>query len=347
MAWGDRKAGFRYDAKGKVARFSVVLRGTFHRKKKTLKGVTRAEAEAAYARFREEWVGAEGFARTLRGYWAGEFQKRKLVVAEKTWEGYVWAAEKKLLPALGDRRLADIDDAVVEDFALELERRGGESGRSVSGSTVNRCLDLLRAILKDAYKRRVLAEMPVRAFPRREEHLPHNEMTEEEIGRFYAALERWPRERPYFIVATESGIRSGDLARLTWEMVRLREGVITFTSKKTNVETIVGITPRCRQALLELKGRPVVGTLVFVAEDGRPLPDVTIRRVFERAKLAAGISHPLRRHDLRHTCGMSLASKGVSRAHMKAWLGHQTSAMSDRYCRPSLESIAEIAQRMK
>ena len=347
MAWGDKKAGFLYDTKKKTAHLSVVLKGTFRRKKKTLKGVTRVEAEKAYARFREEWVGAEAFARTLRGYWVGEFQKRKLKVGEKTWAGYVWAAEKKILPVLGDRRLTDINDGVVEDFALELEQHGGRDGRSVSGSTVNRCLDLIRAILKDAYIHRVLSEMQVRKFPRRDENTPHNEMTEDEIERFYAALESWPRERPYFIIATETGIRCGDLARLAWEMVRLREGVITFVSEKTKVETIVGITPRCRKALLELKGRSVVGTLVFVTAEGIPLPDITIRRVFEKVKVAANIGKKLRRHDLRHTTGMMLASRGVSRQHMKTWMGHKTGAMTDRYCRPSATSIADVASKMK
>jgi integrase len=347
MAWGDKKAGFHYDAKRKTAHFNVVMRGTFHRKKKTLKGVTRVEAETAYRRFREEWVGAEGFARTLRGYWLGEFQKRKSTVGEKTWEGYVWAAEKKILPALGDTRLADVNDAVVTDFAVELEQHGGKGGRPVSASTVNRCLDLIRAILKDAYTRRVLSEMPVRAFPRREENEPHNELNEDEVERFYAALEQFPREKPYFIIATETGIRCGDLARLTWDAVRLSEGVITFTSEKTKVETIVGITPRCRKALLELKGRPVVGKWVFVTAKGQPLPDVTIRRVFERVKVAAEIGHHLRRHDLRHTCGQTLASRGVSRQHMQRWLGHKTGAMTDRYCRPSSASIAEVARTMK
>lgn len=347
MAWGDKRAGFRYDAKRKTAHFNIVMKGTFRRKKKTLTGVTRVEAEKAFKRFREEWVGAEGFARTLRGYWVGEFQKRKCKVNEKTWAGYVWAAEKKILPALGDRRLADLDDAVVEDFATELEQHGGKGGGPVSGCTTNRCLDVLRAILHDAYERHVVSEMPVRKFKRRKENVPRNELTEGEIERFYAALEKFPRERPYFIVATETGIRSGDLSRLTWEMVRFADGVITFTSEKTEVVTIVGITPRCRKALLELKGRPVVGTLVFVKEDGEPLPDITIRRVFERVKVAASIGHKLRRHDLRHTCGQTLASRGVSRQHMKAWLGHKTGAMTDRYCRPSSASIAEIARTMK
>lgn len=348
MAWGDKKAGFRYDAKKKTAWFNVVMKGTFRRKKKTLTGVTRIEAEKEFKRFREEWVGAEGFARTLRGYWLGEFQKRQLTVGEKTWMGYVWAAEKKILPSLGDRRLADIDDAVVADFAVDLEQHGGKDGRPVSASTVNRCLDLIRAILKDAYKRRVLSEMPVRAFPRREENEPHNELTEDEIERFYAALEKFPRERPYFIIATETGIRAGDLVdRLTWEMVRFADGVITFTSEKTKVETIVGITPRCRTALLELKGRPVVGTLVFVTGDGRPLPDITIRRVFEKVKVAASLPRKLRRHDLRHTTGTMLASRGVPFQILKTWMGHKTGAMTDRYCRPSSASIAEIARTMK
>ena len=204
MAWGDKKAGIDYDAKRKTAHFNVVMRGTFHRKKKTLKAITRSRP-----RPRTGDSAKSGSATGLRPHAArllgSEFQKRKSTVGEKTWEGYVWAAEKKILPALGDTRLANVTDAVVTDFAVQLEQHGGKGGRPVSASTVNRCLDLIRAILKDAYTRRVLSEMPVREFPRREENEPHNELTEHEVERFYAALEQFPRERPYVIIANADG----------------------------------------------------------------------------------------------------------------------------------------------
>jgi len=52
---------------------------------------------------------------------------------------------------------------------------------------------------------------------------------------------------------------------------------------------------------------------------------------FVLARERAGLGVDVTPHTLRHTCASRLAQSGVSMAVIKAWLGHKSMRMTDRY----------------
>lgn len=162
-----------------------------------------------------------------------------------------------------------------------------------------------------------------------------------------AAEELWMRFRalrPFFVVALTTGLRLGDLCRLTWKDVRWNDGWIQLVMQKTDREVVIPISAACEAALRECLARPVVGELVFVDESGAPLCLKRIRRTFERAKKLAGITRRVRFHDLRHTYGSSLASDGLSLAIISKVMGHTDQKTTARYARPDNRVLDAVRQ---
>ncbi len=157
---------------------------------------------------------------------------------------------------------------------------------------------------------------------------------------------RFRETKPFFVIALETGLRRGDLLRLRWGSVDLAEGWIRVTIEKTRREAVVPISRACREALLECRRRAVLSELVFVNAGGQPLSWTTVQRQFELAKKLAGITRRFRFHDLRHTFGSTLASQGVSLQVIAKALGHSSIRMSERYARPSFESLREIKRAL-
>jgi integrase len=153
---------------------------------------------------------------------------------------------------------------------------------------------------------------------------------------------RWTQ--PFFIVALTTGLRLGDLCRMTWADVSWKNAWIQLKMEKTRHEVVVPISEPCKAALKECQSRPIVAEIVFVDEAGAPLSVTRIRRAFALAKQLAGITRTVRFHDLRHTYGSSLSSDGLSLAIIGKVMGHKHQATTARYARPDNRVIGKVRQ---
>lgn len=165
----------------------------------------------------------------------------------------------------------------------------------------------------------------------------------EAVGLYF---ERFRETKPLFVVALQTGLRRGDLLRLRWSSIDLRAGFIRVAVEKTKREAVIPISEACLGALLACRGRSVRSDFIFVDDQGQPLSWTTVRRYFELAKKIAGITRRFRFHDMRHTFGSTLASRGVSLQVIAKALGHASVRMSERYARPSEESLQEVRRAL-
>lgn len=159
-------------------------------------------------------------------------------------------------------------------------------------------------------------------------------------------FQRFSETRPFFVIALETGLRRSDLLRLQWSSVDFAEGWIRVAVKKTSLEALIPISNACREAFMAYRTRRSVNDRVIVEEDGRPISWTKLNRYFELAKRIAAITRRCRFHDLRHTFGSTLASRGVSLQVIAKALGHASVRMSERYARPSLEALQEIRRAL-
>ena len=148
-------------------------------------------------------------------------------------------------------------------------------------------------------------------------------------------FERFRASKPWFVAALHTGLRKGDLLNLRKSAVRLREGFIIVTMRKTGRAARIPISSTLKVVLEPLLQR-TESDYLFVTPDNQPYAESVIRRYFTIAKAIACIRRRLRINDLRHTFASNLASAGLSTLVIRDCLGHTTTKQSERYARPDL-----------
>jgi integrase len=148
--------------------------------------------------------------------------------------------------------------------------------------------------------------------------------------------------KPLFVVALETGLRKGDILKLTWSSIYFAEGWIRLVMEKTAFEATIPISSACQRALETCRARAVVSPFVFVDELGHRISETRLRRAFAIAKKLAGITRRCRFHDLRHTFASRLVSRGVNLRVVATALGHTTTEQTERYAKPSEAAMREI-----
>lgn len=116
--------------------------------------------------------------------------------------------------------------------------------------------------------------------------------------------------------AAHSGLRQGDLLRLTWTDV----GAETIT-RKTSKRGRVAHIPITKELRTVLTACPKVSPIVLT-KDGAPWKASTLEKRFSIARRAAGVEGK-RWHDLRGTYATYLARAGVEPAELARVMGWQ------------------------
>lgn len=250
--------------------------------------------------------------------------------------------------------------AAIEDFMLRLQQGGRATTTAANyGAAVV-------ALLRWSVDRDLVAEFPIKKrirYPKREK--PELELSPDEEKSLLTAFNEDvfkqtvasdPRLRgfrldptayerlrcffPLLLTGMRTGLRKGDLLRLTWQQVNLDEGWIELMTAKKEVPVAIGITPDLREALLWCHGRADGRSHVFLRHDGQPWTVQSVKDVFGLAKRVAGITRRLRFHDAtRHTLGSTLVTAGMTLEEVAAVLGHRDFRSTARYARVRSEAV--------
>jgi integrase len=247
---------------------------------------------------------------------------------------------KLLLPFFGERRLKDINPALVE--AYKQKRLSEPSGRTpqflTKPATVNRELACLKTIFNKAMKNGKAERNPVQWVKfLRENNERDRILSAEEYG---SLLAQSPGHlRPIVKLAYHTGMRQGEILNLMWGQVDLKEGFIRLSPEDT--KTYEGRLIPLNRELIEMfkalpKGFPVVR--VFTRE-GKTIK--SIREVFDAACRRAGIEG-FTFHDLRHTAINNWRLQGHDYFRIMAATGHKTLSVFKRYNTVSKEELKTL-----
>jgi len=152
--------------------------------------------------------------------------------------------------------------------------------------------------------------------------------------------------KPFFIASIETGLRKGDLLRLSWRSVDFEQRWVDIIMQKTKLPVTVPMSDACYAALRECRSRGFAGEFVFTDEEGRPISATRVHRTFNLVKQLAGIIRRFRIHDLRHSFASRLISRNVNLGVISKAMGHTTIAMTMRYARPSPEALRDIQRAL-
>ncbi len=203
MKKGERMSstpGFQYDGRTKTAFFDLTIpgEGRTARRRKTVKGLDRVAAQAAWATFRDEILSPKPAVEvlTLKAYVEKHWKDIVLTVTPRTRRGYETHLNHLILPELGGLELQKVNAAAVRDFVGRMKvglntvpggkaREGG-----YSPNTIKHCLAILRRILRDAVDREDLVAYPIKGkLPRLKAEPLKLEFSEEERARFLTVFE--------------------------------------------------------------------------------------------------------------------------------------------------------------
>ncbi|MHB8763184.1 MAG: tyrosine-type recombinase/integrase [Deferrisomatales bacterium] len=320
----EEKVGRQYADGMTAAKASKYRADRLEGRKKSRKEL-RAEQEAAKAADADRWT----VARLWAQYKEDHPNLKGLVTDENRFKNYLEADFGGRLPA----ELVPLD---VDRLRIKLTKAGK------AAATVRNVLELLRRVVNFGVRKHLCDPMPFRIGSKKagaavELPVVNNERTEElgpeELARFLKALDAAddPQVANLMRLALLTGMRRGELFKLTWEDVNFETGFITLRDPKGKKDQKIPLSDGAR-VVLESHPRPhPKSAYVFPGRKGRQRVDIT--KQVNKIKEAAGLPKDFRAlHGLRHAFASMLASSGaVDLYTLQKLLTHKSPTMTQRY----------------
>lgn len=231
---------------------------------------------------------------------------------------------KRILEALGKRKLSEITTREIESYLL---RRG----KNVGNATVARDLALIRFMFRKAVEWGYIKENPAQKIKAPKEPPGRSRWlkdSERERLLYFCKHSKNPLLYEIVLTGLNTGMRKGELQQLTWDDVDFSERVITLRKTKNNEIRHIPISKSLLPVLTELRYKNPHWHYVFSKPDGTAYGRWD--HAFKSACKKSGIKD-FRFHDLRHTFGSYLGMQGENAYVIKQLMGHKTLAMTDRY----------------
>ena len=158
-----------------------------------------------------------------------------------------------------------------------------------------------------------------------------------------------PHLYPAVVLALSTGMRSGEIMGLTWDVVDLNRGRAILHETKNGERRAVALTGHALDVMKDMgKVRRLDGNLLFPSKENapqKPQKPMNLRPDWVAALKAADIQD-FRFHDLRHSAASYLAMNGASLAEIAEVLGHKTLQMVKRYAHLSEGHTARVVESM-
>jgi integrase len=242
------------------------------------------------------------------------------------------------LVTIGDKRLADIEPALIRDALATF-------ARTHKPATVNRYKAAISGVFKFAINKGWLVINPCRAIP----SLPMNNkivrwLSDDERARLLDACERseWPKMKLLILMAIGTGARKSELLNLRWHDIDFTRRVARLADTKNGKPRTL---PLPKPVLDELHRWREVGAGLLFASTIKPDVPFEFRKHWDRLLVDAGIEN-FRFHDLRHTTASYLVMNGATLHEVAEVLGHQSVETTKRYAHLSTQHKAELAERV-
>jgi len=279
---------------------------------------------------------------TLGGLWEKYLPWAK--EHKKTWRDDLYYYRRHIEPRFGNKALDALTPFDIEKMKTELKKGTNARGRPFAPQTIKHQIVILRRLYNLARKWGLYdGKSPVESV-----QMPKvdNQKTEylrdEEAERLLAVLDTWPfKDTAAFIkFAMFTGLRRGELFKLTWDDVDFDRGMVTLRDPKGGKSQTI---PVCSPALDVLRELDVVSTFVFPGKDVKQRTD--FKGPWGRIRKAAGLPEGFRFHGLRHHYASTLVSNGVDLAVVKELLTHKDMTTTQRYAHLRPDAVKRAAEK--
>ncbi|HWR76809.1 MAG TPA: site-specific integrase [Thiobacillus sp.] len=254
---------------------------------------------------------------------------------------------------IGSYSLADVTPALIAERRDKLAAGKTKRGTQRNPATVVRYMAALSVCFTHAVKEwGWIDDTPMRKVTKPKESRGRVRfLSDDERARLLKACKESSNTYlyPVVVLALSTGMRSGEIMGLTWDVVDLNRGRAILHETKNNERRAVAITGHALDELKELsKVRRIDTNLLFPSKENtpqKPQKPIDLRAPWLAALKAAKIED-FKFHDLRHSAASYLAMNGASLAEIAEVLGHKTLQMVKRYAHLSEGHTARVVESM-
>lgn len=250
-----------------------------------------------------------------------------------------------ILPKLGDLKVHEVTRPQVAAMI---------GAMSETPTAANLLLSLLRKMfsMAEVWGYRPDGSNPCRHVPRYPERGHSHFITDDEMRRLYAYLDRAEREgleHPFILLAIRLqfafAARRSEILGLRWEWIDFGRRRVVWPGSKTGVIS----KPLTDEAIQLLDRAPRLESSPFVVpalfNPQAAMPDHTYSGGWARILQRAGVRH-CGTHAIRHRAATDIANSGVPTKVGMALTAHKTVTMFMRYVHPEDDAIRDAADRV-
>ncbi len=286
----------------------------------------------------EEWLAGTREGRILN--------RQKQAYKPSVLRLYELSLRLRVLPELGDRRLADISHA---DLLMLQERLRGVG---CTDSMIRNSLVPVQAVFRRAAR---LGSIPVNPAVDLELPTPEARKRAATPAQAAAQLVALGDLAPLWATAFYAGLRRGELQALRVRNVDLDAGVI---SVKRSWDPLEGeIAPKSAAGVRQVFLGEVLASYLVPLVDGRdadefvfgravPFETRSVDRGAKRAYKAAGLEARYSLHEARHSFSTFMDHAGISETRADRYMGHAAAGVAGRYRHLLPGQLAEDARRL-
>lgn len=238
---------------------------------------------------------------------------------------------------LGHKLLVEADRQEIEEFLFALHEAG------ISARSQARYLSSLRSFYRFLRMEGVIDVAPTDLVqgPRHADALP-DVLTVEEIDAMIEAIDMTKAEgvRNRAIIETlyGSGLRVSELTSLRLSDIYPDKEYMLVEGKGSK-QRLVPLSPVAvewimaylKERVVSAKADAAQSAVLFLNRRGLPMTRVMVFYIIRNAAAAAGISHRVSPHTLRHSFATHLLEGGANLRAIQAMLGHESIATTEKY----------------
>jgi integrase/recombinase XerD len=271
-----------------------------------------------------------------------------------------YMADVRVFLAWLDEKGVELTDVRTQDllaYQTDLYAARKKDGRPYSTSIQVNRLSAIKSFFRFLYRRGFSLHDPAAAvdYPRSELRLPRGILTKQEARKIVEAPDtRSPsglRDRAILETLYATGIRAGELRKLTLSDVDTEERVLRVVRGKGRRDRNVPLTRAAAEAidvyLVKARAKLVrrEKRFLFLQNRGSRMDSGTLNRLVHQWAAAAGVRKRVTCHTFRHSVATHLLKGRADIRHIQRLLGHASLATTERYTRVEITDLKEVIRR--